>query len=80
MQEASNNAFKGIAPQCEARLPDFLTPDVVIDLMKAMYDATARVTYRKFSELRKQGIQMSPYDPRFMAATQSMESEVEEEK
>jgi len=80
MQQAMDNAYKGISPQSDSALPDFLTPELVVDMMRAMYESTARVTQKKLKELRKQGVAINPYDPKFISATQSMEADVEEAK
>lgn len=80
MQQAMDNAYKGITPQADSGLPDFLTPDMVVELMRAMYESTAKVTQKKMRELHRQGVAINPYDPKFIAATQSMEAEVEEAK
>ena len=80
MQQAMDNAYKGISPQSDSALPDFLTPDLVVEMMRAMYESTARVTQKKLKELHRQGVAINPYDPKFISATQSMEAEVEEAK
>lgn len=80
MQQAMDNAYRGITPQSDSGLPDFLTPEMVVELMRAMYESTAKVTQKKMKELHRQGVAINPYDPKFIAATQSMEAEVEEAK
>lgn len=80
MAAATDNAFQGIPPHAEAKLPDFLTPEKVIEIMRALYDASGRVTVKKLTELRRQGVQIDPYDARFQAATQPLEADIEAEK
>lgn len=80
MQQAMDNAYKGIAPRSDSSLPEFLTQEMVVEVMRAMYESTAKVTQRKLRELQRQGVSINPYDQRFMSATQNMESEVEEAK
>lgn len=80
MQDSMENAYKGLAPTSEANLPDFLTPDKVLDILKDLYNASTKVTFHRLEDLKRKGIRPNPYDSQFVAATQMMESEVEEAK
>lgn len=80
MQDSMENAYKGMAPTSEANLPEFLTADKVLDVLKDLYNASAKVTFHKLEDLRRKGIRPNPYDSQFVAATQMMEAEVEEAK
>lgn len=80
MKTNMDNAYKGVAPQISSALPDYITPDLVIKILKEMYDATLYTTYKKVAELKAMGIQPSPYSESFMKATQQMEADGEAAK
>lgn len=80
MQDSMENAYRGIAPTAEAQLPDFLTSEKVLDVLKDLYNASTKVTFHRLEDLRRKGIRPNPYDSQFVAATQMMEAEVEEAK
>jgi len=80
MKTNMDNAYKGVAPQISSTLPDYITPDLVIKILKEMYDATLYTTYKKVAELKAMGIQPSPYSESFMKATQQMEADGEAAK
>jgi hypothetical protein len=80
MKRNIENAYKGIPPRVGSSLPDFMTPEYTLRVLKAMYQATKIVAYHKIEDLRKQGIAPSPYDARFIKATEEMETESEAAK
>ena len=80
MQDSMDNAYKGMAPKSDANLPQFLTMDKVLDILKDMYAVSAKVTQKRLDALRREGVEFNPYDARFIEATQTMEAEVEEKK
>jgi len=74
----SANAYQGVAPTSEASLPEFLTADKVLDVLKDLY--SVKVTFHKLKDLRRKGIRPNSYDTQFVAAIQMMEAEIGEAK
>ncbi|CAG9331065.1 unnamed protein product [Blepharisma stoltei] len=74
------NAFKGILPVIGSPLPDFMTSDFVLSIMREIYNKNTKATLIMIREAETKGILINFKDQRFIEVTQEIETKIELEK
>lgn len=74
------DAYKGIIPTIGNPLPEFVTPQLILSIMRDIHRATMRVSQISVQNAKSQGIQLSFKNPEFMEVIQNIETLVELEK
>jgi hypothetical protein len=62
-------AFCGVTPSMSSTIPNFITPDMTLQILDTMYRACRKVAFVKIEALRDQGIRIDPSNPIVVRAT-----------
>lgn len=77
MKGIMEDAYKGKAPTINYELPELLTAEKTIDVLRSMYTQVTRLYFAKFQDLKERGISIEGGDPRVQQEMEQLETEAE---
>lgn len=80
LKSLKSSAFLGVPPKLSIAIPADITPDIVLNLIKDLYDSNIFITYKLTRPLLKSGEKLSVSSPGFQEISATLHQETEKLK